>query len=125
MADYNLYQGAFTGLTIDRCIQRINSTPQNTPIPFMWVIAVTVTGTAGSDSWGASSFNPGSFSYQSIPNFNNCEVIDVQMSNPGIVRSVSVSQYGQNTIEYSLSFIASGSTDIYIYLIEGAAAPTA
>lgn len=123
MPDVNLYFGACTGTQIDRNIPRIDATPQNTAIPFVWCVTDTLTGTAGSSAFSTKSWNePSGAGYQFFPRLSNCEVLDVQFSNSSIVSSVSVSNF-MGSLSYTVNFIGSGTTDIYIYLIEGAVNP--
>lgn len=123
MPNINLYLGACTGTEIDRNIPRINSTPQNTAIPFVWCVSDTLTGTAGSPAASSTSWNePSGAVYQHFPKLSNCEVLDVQFSNPSLVSSVSISALGGGLL-YTVNFSDSGTTDIFIYLVEGAVDP--
>lgn len=123
MDELNLYQGEHTGRVIDRCIQRVQITPQNTAIPFVWCVTDTLTGTAGGIAFNTKQWNePSAAEYQYFPKLSNCEVLDVQFSNPSIVGSVSVGTLFGG-LSYTVNFSASGTTDIFIYLIEGAVNP--
>lgn len=124
MPTYNLYPGTATGKQIDENIARVNATPQDAAIPFVWCITVSLTGTAGGSAFSTKMWHePSGSDYQHFPLLTNCEVLDVEFSNPSIVSSVSISATGTNKINYVAEFNSSGSTDIFIYLIEGAGDP--
>jgi len=120
MDEFNLYQGEFTGLMIDRLLGKVNQTPGGT-IPFVWRVPLTVLliGTAGSEYFGECRYHPISGSwYQAVPNFDYCQIVDVEVSNPQLIDKVSISITGSLTFSYRVRFRESGQVDAWVWLVE-------
>ena len=121
MDELNLYQGAFSGRMVDRLLTKVYQTPGSGAIPFVWRVPITVLliGTAGSEYSGEIRYqSPSGAWYQAVPNFDYCQIVDVEVTNPQLIDKVSISITGSLALSYSVRFRESGRADVFVWLVE-------